>query len=102
MNLRKIFGFVTVATLALSTSAFANEGGSLNNAYASLASAIAIGIAVLGGTLSQSRAATAALEGIGRNPQAADKVFTPMILALALIESLVLLAFVIAFVKIPS
>ena len=39
----------------------------------------------------------AALEGISRNPGAAPRIQTPMILGLALIESLVLLAFVIAF-----
>ena len=38
-----------------------------------------------------------ALEGIARNPQAAGKVQTPMIIGLAMIESLVLFSFVIAF-----
>ena len=47
--------------------------------------------------LSRYRAAAAALEGISRNPNAAARIQTPMILALALIESLVLLSFVIAF-----
>jgi F-type H+-transporting ATPase subunit c len=37
------------------------------------------------------------LEGIGRTPSAAAKVQTPMIIALALIESLVIYALVIAF-----
>jgi len=50
------------------------------------------------GTLSQSRAAAAALEGIARNPQAADKVQTPLILSLALMESLVIFSFVIAII----
>jgi F-type H+-transporting ATPase subunit a len=44
----------------------------------------------------QGRAA-AALEGIARNPNASDKLFTPMILGLALIESLVIYALVIAY-----
>lgn len=57
---------------------------------------IAIGLAVLGGALGQGRAASSALEGIARNPGAAAKIQTPMILGLALIESLVLLAFVVA------
>ena len=57
----------------------------------------AIGLGVLGGALGQGRAASAALEGISRNPGAAAKIQTPMILGLALIESLVLLSFVIAF-----
>ncbi|MBI5299504.1 MAG: ATP synthase F0 subunit C [Deltaproteobacteria bacterium] len=58
---------------------------------------LAIGIAALGGALGQGRAAAAALEGIARNPEAAGKVMTPMIIALALIESLVIYALVISF-----
>lgn len=50
------------------------------------------------GTLAQSRAAAAALDGIARNPQAAEKVQTPLILSLALMESLVIFAFVIAII----
>jgi F-type H+-transporting ATPase subunit c len=67
-----------------------------------IGAAIAISVAVLGGTLAQGKAASAALEGISRNPSATDKMFTPMILSLALIESLVILAFLIAFLVIPG
>ncbi len=66
-------------------------------AYAAVGAGIAIGLAVLGGALGQGRAAAAALEGISRNPGASARIQTPMILGLALIESLVLIAFVIAF-----
>lgn len=62
-----------------------------------IAAGFAIGLAAFGGALGQSRAASAALEGIARNPGAAGKVQTPMIIALALIESLVIYALVIAF-----
>jgi F-type H+-transporting ATPase subunit c len=65
--------------------------------WASFGAAIAIGLGVLGGALGQGRAAAAALEGIARNPGASARIQTPMILGLALIESLVLLSFVIAF-----
>jgi F-type H+-transporting ATPase subunit c len=65
--------------------------------WAGAGAGFAIGIGVLGGTLAQGRAAAAALEGISRNPGAAARIQTPMILGLALIESLVLLSFVIAF-----
>ncbi|MFO0549414.1 MAG: ATP synthase F0 subunit C [Polyangiaceae bacterium] len=68
-----------------------------SNSYLALGAGIAIGLAALGGTLGQGRATAAALEGISRNPGAAARIQTPMILGLALIESLVLLAFVIAF-----
>ena len=61
-----------------------------------MAAGLGIGIAAFGGALGQGRAAAAALEGIGRNPGAADKLFVPMILGLALIESLVIYALVIA------
>ena len=60
------------------------------------ASALGVGIAAFGGALGQGRAAASALEGIARNPGASDKLFTPMIIGLALVESLVLLAFLIA------
>ncbi|HEY6459932.1 MAG TPA: ATP synthase F0 subunit C [Polyangiaceae bacterium] len=58
---------------------------------------IAIGLGALGGAIGQGRAAASALEGISRNPGASSRILTPMILGLALIESLVLLAFVVAF-----
>ncbi len=66
-------------------------------AWCAIGAGLAIGLAVLGGALGQGRAAAAALEGISRNPGAAARIQTPMILGLALIESLVLLGFVIAF-----
>jgi F-type H+-transporting ATPase subunit c len=66
-------------------------------AWAAGGAGLAIGLGVLGGAVGQGRAAAAALEGISRNPGASARIQTPMILGLALIESLVLLAFVIAF-----
>ena len=64
--------------------------------WIAIAAGLAIGIAAFGGSLGQGRAAAAALEGIARNPGAAGKIQGPMILGLALIESLVIYAFVIA------
>ena len=68
-----------------------------SNKWVAASAGFAIGLAALGGTLGQSRAASAALEGISRNPGAAARIQTPMILGLAFIESLVLFAFLIAF-----
>jgi F-type H+-transporting ATPase subunit c len=70
-----------------------------------LGAGLGIGIAALGGALAQGKAAVAALEGIARNPGASGKIFTPMILGLALIESLVIYALIIAIMlqgKIPT
>jgi F-type H+-transporting ATPase subunit c len=92
-----------LASVALTTftaaPAFAQgaEAGGSSGSAAAIGAAIAIGLAVLGGGLGQGRAAAAALEGISRNPGAAPRIQTPMILGLALIESLVLFAFIIAF-----
>jgi F-type H+-transporting ATPase subunit c len=64
--------------------------------------AIGLGLAALGGAIGQGRAAAAALDGIARNPGAADKIRGPMILGLALIESLVIYALVIAFLVVAK
>lgn len=100
MNFRKLLGYIGLFTLAFASSAFAAEGAAGVDPYASLAAAIAISVAAFGGAIAQGRTMTAALEGIARNPAAQNKVFVPMIIGLALIESLVLYAFVIAFIKI--
>ena len=55
------------------------------------------GLSALGGGIGQGRAAGSAVEGIARNPKASDRIFTPMILGLALIESLVIYGLVVAF-----
>lgn len=67
------------------------------NSWVVLSAALTFAAAVLGGTFAQGKAASVALEGIARNPAAAEKLQTPMILALALVESLVLFGFGIAF-----
>lgn len=74
-------------------------GGADGNSKVALALAAGFGIALaaFGGALGQGRAASAALEGIARNPGASDKIFVPMIIGLALIESLVIYALVISF-----
>ncbi len=76
--------------------------GTSQSGLIAIGAGIAIGLAVLGGTSAQGKAAASALEGIARNPAAGDKLFTPLILSLALIESLVILAFLVAFIKIPG
>jgi F-type H+-transporting ATPase subunit c len=85
--------------MAFSSVAFAAEGIAAEvQGWISIAAPLGIAIAAFGGALAQGRAASAALEGIARNPGAAGKIFTPMILGLALIESLVIYGLVIAFV----
>jgi F-type H+-transporting ATPase subunit c len=91
-----------LSTLLSSAAVFAQEatggtGGGTRELGLAIGAGLAVGLAALGGGLGQGRAAASALDGIARNPQASGKIFTPMIIGLALTESLVILAFVIAF-----
>ncbi len=88
-----------VFTFGIVGSAFAAEEGLSSDVkkYVAIACGFGIALAVMAGAVSQARAATAALEGIARNPAAYQKIFTPMILSLALIESLVIYALLISF-----
>ena len=88
---------MTAAVFAQEHGAAASAGDSSTKSALAIGSGFAIAIAAFGGALGQGRAAVAALEGIARNPGAAGKVQTPMIIAMALIESLVIYALVIAF-----
>ncbi|MEK6278915.1 MAG: ATP synthase F0 subunit C [Acidobacteriota bacterium] len=65
-----------------------------------IAAGVGFAIAVVGGALGQSRIGAAACEGAARNPGAAAKIQTMMILGLALIESLVLFALLVVFAKV--
>lgn len=85
---------ITALFVLSTTFAFAEDGGA--NWGKGVGAGLAIGLAALGGGLGQGKTAAAALEGMARNPQAAGSLLTPMIIGLALTESLVLLAFLIA------
>ncbi|MCG5054301.1 MAG: ATP synthase F0 subunit C [Myxococcales bacterium] len=87
-----------VVALLSSTSAFAQDGAADGSrGWLGIAAALAIGLSAFGGALAQGRAAASALDGIARNPQASGKIFVPMIVGLALIESLVIYGLIIAF-----
>ncbi|MEN9743982.1 MAG: hypothetical protein RLZZ65_1787 [Bacteroidota bacterium] len=58
--------------------------------------AIGAGIAVLGAGLGIGRIGGSAVEGIARNPEAASKIQTAMIIAAALIEGVALFGVVVA------
>lgn len=93
--------FVSVIPVLFCASAlFAHDGAVNSNSHFGLyaiGASLAIGLAALGGGIGQGRAAAAALEGIARNPGASGKIFVPMILGMALIESLVLFGLIMAF-----
>ncbi len=94
-----LFGAVALlsSAVAFAQDAAAASGSGTRELGLAIGAGLAVGLAALGGGLGQGRAAASALDGIARNPQASGKIFTPMIIGLALTESLVILAFVIAF-----
>lgn len=64
-----------------------------------LAAAFVLGVSAAAGAIGQSRAIAAACDGIARNPGAAGAIRLAMIIGLALIESLVIYALIIAFLS---
>jgi F-type H+-transporting ATPase subunit c len=98
----KFVFFTALALLVMALPALAQDGGAGDNestvaAYKALAAGLGFGIAAGLGGIGQGRVGASAVEGAARNPGAAGTVQTMMIIALALIESLVLLALVIVF-----
>jgi F-type H+-transporting ATPase subunit c len=105
MNKLKYIFFAVLTLALMAVSAFAQDA---DNAFTQKASnEIGIGLGVLGFGLAaglagigQGLVGSKGAEGAARNPGAAGTVQTLMIIALALIESLVLFALLIVFLKI--
>jgi len=95
-----VTNLICLSLINISSVANGAMNESLNSHYSSFAVAAVLCITVVAsfGTMSQSHVARGALEGIARNPESAGKVFVPMILSLALMESLVLFSLLISFV----
>ena len=84
--------------LAMDAPAGGGGGGSVwHQGLIALAAGLGLGLAAFGAALGQGRATAAAMESIGRNPNSADRIFTPLIVGLALMEALALYGLVIAF-----
>lgn len=92
--------------MLVATSAFAQEAvetvpaATGGVAWGLVSAAFVLGIAAAAGAIGQSRAISAACEGIARNPGAAGAIRLAMIIGLALIESLVIYALIIAFIAV--
>lgn len=101
----KKYKYVLFATLAIALMAVAAmaQGAADNestvNGYKALGGGIGFGLAAGLAGIGQGLVGSRAAEGAARNPGAAGTVQTMMIIALALIESLVLFALLIVFVK---
>ncbi len=93
-----VFVGAVFASLAAAPLAMAAEGeASGQGGLIALGAGLAMGVGAFGCGMGQGRAVASAMESIGRNPNSADRLQTPMIIGLALIESIAIYALVIAF-----
>lgn len=100
MSKLKTIGFLLAMLVLAASPGFAQEEAATPGAgmaLGAIAAAFAIGTAALGGALGQGKATSAAVSGMARNPGAAGNIRTTLIIGLALIESLVIYALLIAF-----
>jgi F-type H+-transporting ATPase subunit c len=100
--LASLSGFF-VSLISLGTALAAAEGAATGadsqaRAAIGIAAGLAVAVAAFGAALGQGRTGAAAMESIGRNPNAADRLFLPLVLTLALLEALGLYGFVIAII----
>ena len=66
------------------------------HAMATIGAGLAVGIAAIGAGLGQGIATGKAVEGIARNPNASGKIMTPLIVGLAMMESLTIYGLVVS------
>ncbi len=76
----------------------AEGAGQSVEAVKAMAAAIAMGVGAIGPGLGIGILASKALEAIGRNPEAAPKIQTVMILAIAFTEAIAIYALVVALI----
>ena len=95
---------LAIVGLLLAAPAFAQEAGAkaASNTvnWVALTSGFAMAIASAGCGYAQGKAASAACEGLARNPGARAGIQFALILALVLIESMALYTFAIIFIKV--
>lgn len=70
----------------------------IEGSVSDIAAGLAIGFGALGPGLGIGILAAKAMEAIGRNPEAADKIQTAMILSIAFAEAIAIYALVVAII----
>jgi F-type H+-transporting ATPase subunit c len=93
---------LTIAIFVASPVAFAQAAPAAAGGpnWAAIAAGFGMALAAFGGALGQARVASAACEGMARNPGAGGAIRAAMILGLVFIETLALLTLVVIFAKV--
>ena len=103
MNRLRMAFFALVGVLASAAPVLAQASAPDNvesvNKYKALAAGFGFALAAALAAIGQSRVASAAAEGVARNPGAGARIQTLMILGLVFIETLVLFTLVVVFAK---
>ncbi len=92
---------VALAAFVLAPVAFAQgaEPAAAATNWVAISASFAMALAAAGCGIAQSRVASAACEGMARNPGAAEPIRAAMFLGLVFIETLVLFTLIIVFIK---
>ena len=98
-QLMRVMGCAVAAFFALSAPAMAAEG-TLGGVH--FGSAIGAAVAVLGAGLGIGKIGQAAVESMARQPEAANKIQTTMIIAAVLIEGVTVIALVVCIMSIST
>jgi F-type H+-transporting ATPase subunit c len=113
MKIRKTMmsAWVIVMSLAATSAVLAQEAGMASAGLdkkslaeiglRAIGAGFAIGVAAFGAAIGMGIAVSGTISGMARNPNLYGKLFTSMILGLALIESLAIYALLIAFMIKP-
>jgi F-type H+-transporting ATPase subunit c len=94
---KSVLGGALVAACGPSAVLAQEAAGGGGDGLIAIGAGIAIGVAAIGPGIGQGFAVASAMESIGRNPNAADRVQTPLIVGLAFMEALAIYGLVIAF-----
>jgi F-type H+-transporting ATPase subunit c len=103
MKKSAIFLSALTTLVLFAPAAFAQEAASAAGAgkgAMAIAAGFGMALAAFGGALGQGRVASAACEGMARNPGASANIRTAMILGLVFIETLALFTLAIIFAKV--
>jgi F-type H+-transporting ATPase subunit c len=105
--MKRVLWFMFVFTIGMAVAgpvAFAQVQGAPAAAagpnWTAIAAGFGMALAAFGGALGQGRVASAACEGMARNPGAGGAIRAAMILGLVFIETLALLTLVVIFSKV--
>ena len=89
-KLNVLLGVAGAAWLLPAVSFAEDAAAHADKPFYALAKGFAVGVAALGCALAQGKIVSQALDGIARNPGASGQIFTPMLLGVAFVETLLI------------